>query len=284
MGNRINSVGCYYISKMVKSKASTKKVDDFIARAKVVHGDFYDYSKAEYTTLKAKVCIICPIHGDFVQTPEKHIYAKTRCPACAGRPVITTEVFITRAKTVHEDRYDYTLTNYINDTTKVQIICKLHGVFMQAPGHHVHKKQGCPKCKHEAAKQRCKNNIGGYNEFTIGDELGWFYFVRVDNPVDQFVKIGITKQEVTKRLKGIGGSNGYDVIIACYGPLLKLYQIEQAILQSLTHIRYHIRPQHRAAKIGWTECFKLKDEHLVRNAVHLVCEEFGVDISMDPVL
>ena len=42
---------------------------------------------------------------------------------------LTQEEFIARAKAVHGDKYDYTLVNYVNCTTKVKIICPIHGVF-----------------------------------------------------------------------------------------------------------------------------------------------------------
>ena len=54
----------------------------FLEMAKLTHGNDYDYSKAEYYNTDIKVCIICPIHGEFWQTPYKHIYRKNGCPKC----------------------------------------------------------------------------------------------------------------------------------------------------------------------------------------------------------
>ena len=47
--------------------------ENFIERAKNVHGDKYDYSKVEYKNARTKVCIICPIHGEFWQVPSSHL-------------------------------------------------------------------------------------------------------------------------------------------------------------------------------------------------------------------
>lgn len=47
---------------------------EFIEKAKSIHGDKYDYSKAIYTTAKKKLIIICPIHGEFEQTPDGHLH------------------------------------------------------------------------------------------------------------------------------------------------------------------------------------------------------------------
>ena len=54
---------------------------DFIEKAKKVHGDKYDYSKVEYVNSHSKVCIICPKHGEFWQTPNDHLNGKG-CPFC----------------------------------------------------------------------------------------------------------------------------------------------------------------------------------------------------------
>ena len=55
----------------------------FIEKAKKIHGDKYDYSKVEYINSRTKVCIICPIHGEFWQTPDKHLNRKQGCNECA---------------------------------------------------------------------------------------------------------------------------------------------------------------------------------------------------------
>ena len=68
-------------------------------------GDKYDYSKLEYVNAKTKVCIICPIHGEFWQTPYEHLSGKG-CRQCGlikqGQSRrLTTEQFIEKAKEVH---------------------------------------------------------------------------------------------------------------------------------------------------------------------------------------
>ena len=46
--------------------------------------------------------------------------------------------FITKAKDIHGDKYDYSKVNYVNTMTKVFIICKEHGEFKQVPKHHLY--------------------------------------------------------------------------------------------------------------------------------------------------
>ena len=126
----------------------SKKIttEEFIARAKVIHGDKYDYSKVEYVNSYTKVCIICPEHGEFWATPHCHLDGKG-CPKCAvyKRGKLTTEEFIRRAKEVHGDKYDYSKVEYTHQATKVCIICPEHGEFWQKPAHHMNG-NGCPKC------------------------------------------------------------------------------------------------------------------------------------------
>lgn len=57
----------------------------------------------------------------------------------------TTEQFIIESKKIHLDEYDYNLIKYINAHTKVEIICKIHGVFVQLPHNHL-RGFGCMKC------------------------------------------------------------------------------------------------------------------------------------------
>ena len=66
---------------------------------------------------------------------------------------LTTEEFIKKAREVHGDRYDYSKVEYVNNKTKVIIICPVHGVFPQSPVNHI-RGNGCPKCaKIDAVKK-----------------------------------------------------------------------------------------------------------------------------------
>ena len=94
---------------------------------------------------KTKVKIICPLHGVFLQTPDKHLHCTKACPVCAGNRRATTALFIEKAKHVHGDKFDYSQVNYVNGKTRVSIVCPVHGVFTQMPNNHLSGK-GCPYC------------------------------------------------------------------------------------------------------------------------------------------
>ena len=119
--------------------------EQFIEKAKTIHGDIYDYSLVEYKNNHTKVKIICPEHGIFEQSPYTHSRGQG-CSTCGGKKKLTTEQFIEKAKTIHGDIYDYSLVEYKNNHTKVKIICPIHDIFEQIPTNHL-KGKGCSKCK-----------------------------------------------------------------------------------------------------------------------------------------
>ncbi len=125
------------------------KVEKFIKKAREVHGDTYDYSLVNYVGAHTKVKILCREHEVFEQQPTSHL-SGNGCPACGGIQgghtlSHTTEKFVKRAREVHGDTYDYSLVEYVNNYTKVKIICREHKVFEQVPASHI-KGRGCPAC------------------------------------------------------------------------------------------------------------------------------------------
>lgn len=128
---------------------SRKTKEQFIADAKKVFGDYYDYSLVDYVNNNTKVKIICPVHGVFEQIPRSHT-SGIGCQKC-GRAVVgetlkhTTAEFVEMANKVHNNKYDYSKTKYIRMQDKVCIICKEHGEFWQTPNTHL-KGCGCPQC------------------------------------------------------------------------------------------------------------------------------------------
>ena len=121
-----------------------KTTEEFIAEAKRIHGNKYDYSQTVYVDCRTPVTIICPKHGPFTMAPNNHTKQKQGCPKCYRR-FSNTEEFIEYSKTVHGDKYDYSQTVYNKSTERVCIICPEHGPFHQTPREHA-SGCGCPKC------------------------------------------------------------------------------------------------------------------------------------------
>ena len=122
-----------------------------INKAKKIHDNKYDYSKVHYINNKIKVCIICPKHGEFFQEPKAHLKGQG-CPKCSGCAKLTMDDFIEKARKVHGDEYDYSKVKYINNHTKVCIICPEHGEFWQTPNSHLNG-NGCYSCKNKKIMQ-----------------------------------------------------------------------------------------------------------------------------------
>jgi very-short-patch-repair endonuclease len=124
-------------------KSTTEK---FIRQAKKFYGNKYDYSKSVYQGIHRKVIIICPIHGKFLQSPNCHINRGNECPKCFfDKRRHTNNIFINKSRKIHGNKYNYSKVEYLNDYTKVKIICPVHGEFWQKPNGHLNGK-GCREC------------------------------------------------------------------------------------------------------------------------------------------
>lgn len=122
----------------------TKTTNEFIQDAINVHGNKYDYSKVEYINNKTKVCIICPIHGEFWQRPNDHLSGYS-CAKCANNINYTTEQWVNIAKAKFPN-IDYSRVNYINARTPVLLTCPKHGELWVTPSGFMGNVLGCPKC------------------------------------------------------------------------------------------------------------------------------------------
>jgi hypothetical protein len=147
--NHLHKKGCRRCGVISLSKMFIRSRHEFIEKARIVHSDFYKYDLVDYTGAKKKVAIICPEHGNFMQTPDTHISGggcrKCRDEETGARCRSSAEIFIKKSKDVHGNLYDYSEVVYQNAQTPVKIRCEKHGWFEQAPGNHL-RGAGCPKC------------------------------------------------------------------------------------------------------------------------------------------
>ena len=123
--------------------------EEFISKAKKVHGDKYDYSLVEYVNAFKKVKIICPIHGVFKQSPSIHVFGQG-CPKCkadltGNRFRKPSEVFFKEMYDMYGDKYDFSNSVYNGTHDKIVVICKKHGSFTRTP-HELLDGRGCPVC------------------------------------------------------------------------------------------------------------------------------------------
>ena len=128
--------------------------EEFIIKARRIHGEKYDYSKVNYNGLKEKVAIICPIHGEFTQYASAHLKG-AECPVCGtgyhvvkkdgAKIKINKSLFLAKSKETHTIKYDYSKVSFVGEKEKICIICPEHGEFWQSAGYHM-RGGNCPKC------------------------------------------------------------------------------------------------------------------------------------------
>ncbi len=80
--NHLSGYGCQTCGRLATANARRSNTEQFIAKAKPVHGDKYDYSLVSYERYALPVKIICPVHGEFEQKPRGHL-AGSGCRKCA---------------------------------------------------------------------------------------------------------------------------------------------------------------------------------------------------------
>lgn len=151
--SHLSGRSCPICGKAVTRSSLRDTLDSFIKKARIKHGDKYDYSLVKYVDSIHKVKIICPEHGVFEQTPAMHL-SENGCPKCGiikAHPFKNTETFIADAQRIHGDKYDYSKTEYVSVFKPVVIICPKHGDFNQTPNSHLHG-HGCPRCSHHISK------------------------------------------------------------------------------------------------------------------------------------
>lgn len=132
------------------SMANRLGLEEFTKRASIIHNNFYNYDSVVYVNAHTHVGIMCPIHGQWRQTPMDHLNGYG-CPACGNIKKGKTKSrsaflnFLNIANIRHNFKYVYDETSFIGITKPMRIVCPEHGDFFQSPD--VHKRsKGCKKC------------------------------------------------------------------------------------------------------------------------------------------
>lgn len=198
-------------------------VEEFVNSANQIHNYKYDYSKTVYVNALTKVIITCPIHGDFMLTPNKHSHRKCGCPKCGKVQrtitykeiqrlkgnIVDAESFIRKSKEIHGTYYDYSLVSYVHTHCKVELKCPVHGVFLQTPSKHLIG-YGCRLCGYKKISQKRINNpVGGWShtkwiiaaENSVKFDAFKVYVLECWNETERFYKIGKTFKTLKERFR-----------------------------------------------------------------------------------
>jgi very-short-patch-repair endonuclease len=143
---------------------------------------------------------------------------------------LTIQNFIERANLIHNNKYDYSLVEYVNIDTKVKIVCTIHGVFEQSPNKHISKTQrGCPKCnggiklENDDFIERCKKIHNNKYDYSLVDYANANTNIKIICPIH-----GIFEQKPKHHINGSGCS-------MCNNDSIKYNQLnsEQFILEAI---------------------------------------------------
>lgn len=222
------------------NNARKVKTAEFIERAVKAHGNKYDYSKAECTSSKSKVSIICPTHGTFWQLAGEHM-AGQGCRKCANITIgdkqrQSPEDFLQRAMHIHGDKYDYSQMLYVTALAPIIIRCPVHGEFQQTP--HTHLKSGCRKC--------ADNDLpGAYSlkvlsrDPTLATRPALLYYLLFESDSgEHFYKIGITLKSIKQRFAGYGAAGySFTVLGKKEMELMDAFKAEQTLVTA--HVKKH---------------------------------------------
>jgi len=196
--------------------------EEFINKARAVHGDRYDYTLVNYVNSHTKIIILCKIHGKFIQQPNNHLNG---CGCCkcgiisSKRCRLTDKFFVEKARIKHKNKYDYSLSKYIASNIKLKIICPEHGEWSQTPSNHL-RGAGCPKCKIQDQKLSYKEFVEKANKIHNNK---YTYDHGMVNNCKSNIKItcdlhGLFKQTIGTHLRGSGcprcGKISHDIKIS----------------------------------------------------------------------
>lgn len=122
-----------------------KTQEEFIAEAKAIWGDKFDFSNAVYINNHTSIEVKCNDCGEIFTPKPDNLLHHHGCPVCSGNKKMTKEMFLKRAKEIHGDKYDYSKVVWVDKFTEVVIGCPFHGDFKQIPKYHFYQ-QGCKEC------------------------------------------------------------------------------------------------------------------------------------------
>jgi hypothetical protein len=141
------------------AKRSYKRLgqDEIVRRIQEIHGQSIDASFVHCTNTNERILLRCTICGHQWEPYAKSvIHAKSGCPSCAGNLKITTQMFIDRARLIHENKFDYSLIVDYQYRKKISIICNTcNNVTKVSSHHHLKNEYQCPWCRRTNTCDKC---------------------------------------------------------------------------------------------------------------------------------
>ena len=257
--SHLRGYGCKECANKNFSLLYSSNKEEFISKAKIIHGNNFDYSLVEYMGANSKVKIICnKCKNIFEQTPGGHLTGYG-CKECANKNLSllyssNKEEFISKAKSVHgSDNFDYSLVEYVGSLSKIKIICnKCKNIFEQTPSGHLCG-YGCERCSVEISLYFLHSN------FTkLSSSEGYLYLLKLSNEQtnEEFVKIGVTSRNIKVRIKEIEKYYKIEVLKFHKNTLKYISEFENKIHNYYRNSELKNKPKIKFG--GHEECYKLE--------------------------
>lgn len=153
--------GCFHCGLVLMHQAQAYTTDHFVNLSSSMFPGKFDYTDTIYYNSLTELTIRCILHDyTFKTVPKTHFKSEYGCCRMCVLDVISRspQQFIIEAKVVHGDLYDYSKCIYVDTRTKVIIICREHGEFLQSPHGHL-QGYGCVKCSSLKNEKLCRTII-----------------------------------------------------------------------------------------------------------------------------
>lgn len=262
--SHLTGKGCFKCGRLSSSKKQKENISkSFIENSNLIHNNKYDYSLFEYNGIENLVTIICPIHGEFKQSPHSHLKGHG-CRKCATE-YITEQVkwdykeLKEHFLNIHNKRYDYPEEyNYIGVEHYIEISCKKHGTFRQKIKHHLNLK-GCPGCRKSKGELLIENCL---NELNI-------------NFVDQYRPDGCINKKTGRVLS-------FDFYLPDFNCLIEFDGMYHYPIDYLKSINLKYSPNHTFKNYLYTkELDNIKNNFCLENKINILRIPFWNDITKD---
>lgn len=173
--------GCPECAKERRIQARRLSVDEIMRRAIEIHNGYFTYDRESIEKAKNisdHIIAICPIHGPIDVQIESHLHGYG-CKKCSKKEKKTTESYISEAKKLWGDEYDYTPLQYINSQHYINFRCRKHGIQSVVACDHL-RGHGCPICGNERKSEWKRISHDDYVKSVIEVHSNFYSYSRTE--------------------------------------------------------------------------------------------------------
>lgn len=147
--------GCDRCNRNFAARLLTKSFNDFLISARTVHEGRYEYTESTYVSARVPMRMVCPLHGEFFQSPDSHINKQSGCPKCGNIKKANdslAERFISvldRVNKLSNGKVTLDFSSYKGQNFNTKFTCDVHGEFFRKPIAALSTRHPCPECMNE---------------------------------------------------------------------------------------------------------------------------------------